>query len=90
MLKAAPHPPSITLLQWDLEPLTLSGPGGGRILHLFMKMQITQEPLHRETWDYPLFLSLGLVKNYQIMTHPWILAPTAAGNNFLLAAVKFL
>ena len=50
--------------------LTLSGPGGGRILHLFMKMQITQEPLHRETWDYPLFLSLGLVKNYQIMTHP--------------------
>ena len=29
-----------------LAGLTLSGPGGGRILPLFLKMQITQEPLH--------------------------------------------
>ena len=69
--------------------LTLSGPRGGRILQLFMKMQITQEPLHQETWD-PLFLSLGLLKKCQIMSYPRILAPTAARNNFLLAARKFL
>ena len=63
---------------------------GSRILHLFTKTRITQEPLHRETWDYPLFFSLGLVKNCQIMTHPPILVPTTAGNNFLSAAVEFL
>ena len=70
--------------------LTLSGPGGGRILPLFLKMQITQEPLHWETWDYPLFLSLGLVKNSRIMIHPQILAPSAARSNFLSAGVELL